>query len=210
MKIKEKDLQFKREPRKRKSTNCIFIHHSYSHDVSVKEIHRWHLDRDWIGVGYHFVVRTNGDIERGRPQGSVGAHAGATANSDSIGVCLLGNFEEHEPTNRQIDSLVKLINYLGEQYGELEIKGHSDVMNTSCPGRYFPWDVLRKRLKEAKKMAGKYFKDVPDDAWYADDINKMYEEGLLKGHEDGTFRPEEPITRAEHAVTMRRLIEYLR
>ncbi len=210
MKIKEKDLQFKRQPRKRKSTNAVIIHHSYSDDVSVKEIHRWHLDRDWIGVGYHFVVRANGDIERGRPQGSVGAHAGATANSDSVGVCLLGDFEEHEPTDEQMNSLVKLLDYLGEEYGELELKGHNDVGSTSCPGRYFPWEGLRKRLKEGKEVAGKHFQDVPDDAWYADAINELHEEGLLKGHEDGTFKPEKPMTRAEHAVTMRRLIEYLR
>ena len=213
--IKEKDLQFKRTNRMRQSTTRIVIHHSASHDVDAKEIHQWHLDRGWLGIGYHFVIRENGDIERGRDEGTVGAHAGGSGNFDSIGVCLTGNFEKNEPTEEQIESLVWLTNYLNK-YGELDIQGHSDVMNTACPGKYFPWDLFRDKLhdsifevtKEGDEMY-KHFADVPDDAWYADDVNEMHERGLLNGYEDGTFRPEEPVTRAEQAVIMRRIIEQI-
>lgn len=44
------------------------------------------------------------------------------------------------------------------------------------------------------------FSDIKADKWYADDIAAIEKKGLINGYEDGTFRPEKPITRAEFAV----------
>jgi len=210
--IKETNLRFNRAPRMRQSTDKIIIHHSASHDVGAATIHQWHLDRGWLGIGYHFVIRQNGAIERGREEGSVGAHAGPGANADSVGVCLAGNLDQHSPAKEQLESLAWLVGYLFDRYGELTIKGHSDVMPTACPGQYFPWNVFKKKLEDFLIMdeTGKYFTDVADGVWYAEAVNKMYEEGLIKGYGDGTFKPDEPVTRAEMAVLISRIIEYLR
>ncbi|MEI2281801.1 S-layer homology domain-containing protein [Paenibacillus polysaccharolyticus] len=45
------------------------------------------------------------------------------------------------------------------------------------------------------------FTDVANDAWYSPAINTAYEYQLLEGFEDGTFRPDEKITR-EQAMTI--------
>ena len=50
---------------------------------------------------------------------------------------------------------------------------------------------------EAGKVYTSTFKDVPADLWSANSIGLMQSLGLLGGYEDGTFRPEQPITRAE-------------
>ena len=73
------------------------------------------------------------------------------------------------------------------------------------PGRY-----LQAKLKELEEPAmGKHFKDVPDNAWYANAVNCLYEAGLIGGYEDGTYKPNNPVTRAEIAVLLQRFAAYL-
>ena len=148
-----KKHRFKNPPRNRRRTNRIIFHHSVSGDVSSEEIHRWHLDRGWLGIGYAVIIRYNGDIELGRGLEKVGAHAGAGANYDSIGVCVVGDFTKHKPTDAQIKSVIEFNKYCFDKYGELLIEGHSDHMSTQCPGHLFPLDYIRKKsLKEDKDM----------------------------------------------------------
>lgn len=47
----------------------------------------------WAGIGYHFVIRKDGTIERGRPLSVVGAHAQGD-NLHTIGICMARNFEK--------------------------------------------------------------------------------------------------------------------
>lgn len=48
------------------------------------------------------------------------------------------------------------------------------------------------------------FSDVAEDAWYADAVNMLASLDMIAGYEDGTFRPDAPITRAEFtAIAMR-------
>lgn len=148
--IKQITHRFNRAHSRRSRTNAIVIHHSDSHDVSSAEIHRWHLQRGWYGIGYHYVIRADGSIETGRPDWAIGAHAGAAANSESIGVCVVGRFTQHRPTEAQMQSLVWLINHLEQTYGKLDVKGHKDYLATTCPGPLFPWVDLKKRLEGDK------------------------------------------------------------
>lgn len=136
----------------RKSTKRAIIHHSASPDVPASTIHQWHLNQGWSGIGYHFVIRANGTIERGRPEDSIGSHSGPQGNGDSIGVVLTGNFEIGAPTAAQMESLASLIKDLRGRYGNLAVIGHKDVMATACPGKNFPWDELRKRLEEEDEV----------------------------------------------------------
>lgn len=46
----------------------------------------------------------------------------------------------------------------------------------------------------------KSFSDVPDDAWYSTAVKTLASLGMMDGYPDGTFRPDEPITRAEFAT----------
>ena len=154
MQIKETKLSFKSGMKQRNKTNRFIIHHTASQDVPASTIHQWHLNQGWSGIGYHFVIRQNGDIERGRAENLIGAHAGEKGNPDSIGIVLTGNFETGKPTTAQIDSLLWLLkDYLFPKYGVKPVIGHKDVMATACPGRNFPWAELRERLEEDDEMA---------------------------------------------------------
>jgi len=149
MQIKETKLSFKSGMKQRNKTNRFIIHHSASADVPASTIHQWHLNQGWSGIGYHFVIRAGGAIERGRPEDTIGAHSGPAGNGDSIGIVLTGNFETGKPTTAQMDSLVWLLkDYLFPKYGVKPVIGHKDVMATACPGKNFPWDELRKRLED--------------------------------------------------------------
>ena len=149
MQIKETKLSFKSGMKQRNKTNRFIIHHTASQDVPASTIHQWHLNQGWSGIGYHFVIRQNGDIERGRAENLIGAHAGEKGNPDSIGIVLTGNFETGKPTTAQMDSLVWLLkDYLFPRYGVKPVIGHKDVMATACPGRNFPWAELRERLED--------------------------------------------------------------
>jgi len=147
--VTETNLKFSGSLTKRKSTKRVILHHSASPDVPASTIHGWHLGQKWSGIGYHFVIRQNGDIERGRAENLIGAHAGEKGNPDSIGIVLTGNFETGKPTTAQMDSLVWLLkDYLFPKYGVKPVIGHKDVMATACPGKNFPWEELRERLED--------------------------------------------------------------
>ena len=75
--ILETNLKFGSLSR-RKDTNKIVIHHTGSVkdvDFSAARIHDLHKGNGWVGIGYHFVIRKDGTIERGRPIWAIGSHA---------------------------------------------------------------------------------------------------------------------------------------
>ncbi len=147
MQIREPVLTFARPLRLRNATNRIILHHTAGTDTSAAAIHAMHLQRrGFYGIGYHYVIRRNGSIERGRPEEVRGVHAGK-ANVDSIGIAFTGNFTRIRPTEEQITAGICLIRDVRSRYGELEVIGHSDVGSTACPGRMFPWADLQRRLQ---------------------------------------------------------------
>lgn len=137
--IYEPDLEFS-ELSERSNTDMIVIHHTGNptdDDLSAEEIHTSHLAQGWAGIGYHFVIRKNGMIERGRPECAVGSHAYGE-NSHTIGIHVCGNFEIGTPTGSQIERLALLIANLCEDWGiptdRDHIVGHRELMPTACPG----------------------------------------------------------------------------
>lgn len=121
----------------------ITIHHSASPDVSANEIDRWHKERGWKGIGYHFVIRKNGAIELGRNINSVGAH-NRGKNGSHIGICATGHFGKEPPSIEQIDSIIRLCKGICNKYNIKDISGHHD----NCPGLFFPLKFTIKNIKE--------------------------------------------------------------
>lgn len=87
-----------KEYQRRKHSKYIAVHCSDTPadlDIGVDTIRQWHTDplskqgRGWKDVGYHFVIKRDGTIERGRPVWSVGAGV-MGYNDESIHVCLVG------------------------------------------------------------------------------------------------------------------------
>lgn len=140
MEIIETNLQFK-SMNKRTSTNRIILHHSACSNCTAEQIHQWHLNNGWAGAGYHFLVRKDGSIYRLRPEEYIGAHASGS-NSDSIGICAEGNFENETMTELQKQSLKELVSYLKNKYGISKVQKHSDVNSTACPGKNYPFDEI--------------------------------------------------------------------
>lgn len=107
--------------------------------VDAEEIDRWHRQRGWLGIGYHFVIRRDGAIEEGRPINRVGAHVEGH-NAESIGICLAGGRAEKstEPednfTDEQKIALAGLLAKLLREFPRAEIVGHRDLNpHKACP-----------------------------------------------------------------------------
>lgn len=58
-------------------------------DDSIEDIRRWHKARNFKDVGYHYVIRLDGTLEKGRMIEDVGAHC-TGHNAESIGICYIG------------------------------------------------------------------------------------------------------------------------
>lgn len=144
--IKTTNLKFSKPLQNRITTNKIVLHHAAAKRCDAETIHRWHLGNGWSGIGYHFVVRKDGTIERGRPLEAVGAHC-TGQNADSIGICFEGDFTSEKMSQVQIKAGQDLISYLRNLYGtKIRICKHSDLYATSCPGKNFPFDEIVKKV----------------------------------------------------------------
>ena len=143
MHILEAALSFRGTLDKRTATSRLVLHHAAASTCSVEDIHRWHLANGWCGIGYHFLVRKDGSLWRGRPEDTVGAHAYG-ANRDSIGICFEGNFERETMPDAQRQAGAALVADLLARYGltPAAVIRHSDVCATACPGRNFPFAAL--------------------------------------------------------------------
>lgn len=149
----------------RRDWRYIVIHHSASAVGNASQIHRWHLDQGWDGLGYHFVIG-NGT---GSPDGAVevgfrwrqqreGAHAKTKdnyMNEHGIGICLVGDFEKGRPSPAQMRSLERLCAFLSVhcRIPESNLRLHGEVKSTQCPGRYFPRDFAFSRPASGGRTA---------------------------------------------------------
>ena len=109
---------------------------------SAKDIEKWHKDRGFNGIGYHYVVRRNGEIEPGRPESVIGAHChvkGQNHNKHSIGVCYEGGLDiRGQPadtrTAEQKAAMRQLLEDLHRRYPRALIVGHHDLYPPKpCP-----------------------------------------------------------------------------
>lgn len=155
--VKKVPLTFANELATRTATDMIVIHHTGGADIdaSAEQIHGWHLNNGWSGIGYHYVIRKDGTIEEGRPHWTVGAHASGE-NWHTIGIHLSGDFEEAEPTFEQVEATAMLLANLCTDYGlpidADHIVGHRDLMSTDCPGQNL-YDMLPTIIGKANWYA---------------------------------------------------------
>lgn len=139
----------------------IVIHHTGESRVSgiddltgpeqVRVIYRTHaVTNGWGDIGYHYLIDKNGAIYEGRAGGKriIGAHV-YCANTGTVGVALIGNFQFGYPSEEQLASLRQLLMQLGREYdidigGQTEFHGelmptvvtHRDLAPTVCAGRF--------------------------------------------------------------------------
>ena len=122
--------------------NKIIIHCSATREcddsINAEVIDRWHKDRGWRGIGYHYVVLMDGTIETGRMVDQCGAHTKGH-NCKSVGVCYIGGVESDGKTPKdtrtpeQIGSLLELLLVLRKMYPGAKIHSHRDFAAKACP-----------------------------------------------------------------------------
>lgn len=128
----------------------VVVHYSATFEdqnLTVKDIDKMHKARGWKGVGYHYVIRRDGVVEKGRPDNVVGAHV-AGQNSGKIGICCIGGCNRATGPNKgvdnrtpaQIKAQIALIKTLLARHPKAKVVGHRDLASTQCPGfDVIPW-----------------------------------------------------------------------
>ncbi|PAB57032.1 N-acetylmuramoyl-L-alanine amidase [Anaeromicrobium sediminis] len=157
----EHDLNFKNKLKKLNKPSMIVIHHAAHASANVLDVHRWHKQNGWSGIGYHFYIGKDGQIHKGRPENSIGAHC-KDYNKVSLGICLQGNFQLEEVNKIQLDALIGLCQCLCDKYSISTIKGHGELKSTSCPGLNFPLMKVRQRVL---RMFDNYIVKAGDTLW---------------------------------------------
>lgn len=140
--IIDTNLQFNSNYSKMKTVEGILLHHSGVTVLqTVETIHNYHKNKGWAGIGYHYYVRKDGSIYKGRPETMAGAHCPGV-NSTSIGICAEGDFNVETMSEVQKQAIIDLIADIKSRYNITYIKGHRDILATSCPGDNFPFDEI--------------------------------------------------------------------
>jgi len=132
---------------------------------AIRDIYYYHtISKGWGDIGYNYIIDQQGNVYEGRygGEGVVGAHAGP-GNKGSIGIAILGNYNEDTLNKNVVNALELLlsektklhgIDPLGDSYFRGEklpnIIGHNSVMPTGCPGeniiKYLP--IIRQHVSQ--------------------------------------------------------------
>lgn len=122
----------------------IVLHYSATYpdqDLTAADIDAMHRKRGFARIGYHFFIRRDGTVERGRAENELGAHV-AGHNTGSLGICCAGGIERatgpnvgvDNRTNAQKTATVTLVRELLARYPGATVLGHKDLGPTQCPG----------------------------------------------------------------------------
>jgi LysM repeat protein len=130
----------------------LIIHHSATPSGNAAKFDAYHRRERRMenGLAYHFLIGNgtdsdDGEIEIGHrwtKQLHGGHVTSLTFNDNSLGICLVGNFEKQRPTERQMVALIELLGHLKNDLlgGKPTLLLHHEVKGeqTLCPGRSFP------------------------------------------------------------------------
>ena len=104
-------------------------------DFRARDIDKWHKQRGWKGIGYHYVIDLDGTIEKGRPESEIGAHT-VGHNRYSIGVVYVGGLDKNgKPkdtrTEEQKEALLEILRQLLCKYPKatFDVRKEYDMIN---------------------------------------------------------------------------------
>ena len=105
--------------------------------VTTTDVDKWHRQRGFNSIGYHYLIYLDGSIHRGRDIKQIGAHC-LGHNANSIGVCYVGGLDHNNQpldtrTTAQRNSLLKLLRQLKTSSPKATIHGHRDFAAKECP-----------------------------------------------------------------------------
>lgn len=120
----------------------IILHCSATREggkYTAADIKRWHLQRGFSDIGYHYVIEADGRLVAGRPAAIMGAHCKVNrGNHDSIGICYVGGLDKDgKPkdtrTAAQKQTIQTLLTALHNIWPKAKVYGHRDFANVECP-----------------------------------------------------------------------------
>ncbi|MBQ7574630.1 MAG: N-acetylmuramoyl-L-alanine amidase [Clostridia bacterium] len=162
MNIIETNIKWASSLSKRPRTDYIVLHHAEASKCSVEQVDSWHKQNGWAGIGYHFFVRKDGTIYRGRPLDTMGAHVSGM-NSRSIGICAEGSYMTETMPEAQKKAICELLVYLKDKYYPVaSIVGHKEVGQSNCPGKNFPLSEIKNNYRN---IAGQEYTRLNDIVW---------------------------------------------
>lgn len=139
----------------------VVIHHSATASGDARTFDRFHRDKGWDELGYHFVIGNgtgtpDGMIEVGSRwhKQKTGAHCKTPSNyynEHGIGICLVGDFTKTRPTRKQLIALTQLAQFLARECGISpdRVTTHGLVNKTTqCPGHHFALAPLRNAVAQ--------------------------------------------------------------
>ena len=175
----------------RNKTDLIVLHHSgvATYKQSMSSLLAFCRSQYSNGIGYHYLIDTNGDLYVGRDIERVGAHA-VGFNSRSIGICLRGNFEEEQPSEQQLSRVIALIKELRLRYPFAKIEYHKNLNATACPGAKFPYDTFNAintvtylsiyEFQYAAALDGFKFSKYGIDGKYGNETESIMKKAVIK------------------------------
>ncbi len=166
--------------------NHIIVHHSVSAWGDGSVISEWHTapkprGNGWSASGYHVVICNgfpnynswskrkaiavaDGRVDRIWPEDKP-SNGCKYANADAIHVCLIGDFDKDEPSERQMEKLTDLLAFWCRKYGldpRRAIFGHGEMQrklgkegySKTCPGRNVDMNSVRKAVADRLRASG--------------------------------------------------------
>ncbi len=128
MPVKKINYSFEvEEPKPMKKVTSIIIHHTGNSNTIQKIINNHVKKKHYTSIGYHIIIGKNGQIYYSRDISKIGAHT-YSYNTKSIGIALFGNFNKNEPSNKQIETLNKVLDILTKELNIKKVIGHNQAI----------------------------------------------------------------------------------
>lgn len=135
-------------------------------DIGAIEINNLQIDLGHDGIGYHYVIRRDGRLQRARPVSRVGDHAALNGHDKySIGIVLVGGLNisagDDNPTDyksaqsftrQQYTTLEKFLRSFYRKYPGGQVFGHNDVDENELDPYFDVSDYVESVFRKTNKL----------------------------------------------------------
>jgi len=204
-----------RRPRKKITPEYLTIHSTGNVNSTARNERAWLVSpSNTRTASWHICVDEKEAIEA-IPLDEMAYHAGTAAGnakSISIEICESGNRQKTVENAAELTAVI----LKAKGWGIERLRRHYDWSGKVCP-RIFAesgwagWNdfVAQVKAELISQEVLSMFKDVPANHWAVGSIERLAKLGIIKGDDQGNFRPDVPITRAEVVALLDRVLNLL-